>query len=669
MARDYDFSGWATRNDILCTDGRTIRDNAFADCDGMSVPLVWAHQHDSPENVLGHALLENRPGEGVYTYGYFNDSPAGQSAKEAVRHGDIKYLSIFANRLKQQAGNVLHGVIREVSLVYAGANKGAFIDNAVLEHADGSFDLSDDEAIIFMGKRITPSEGYDDTLEHSDDDEDDDIQIPDVWDSFNDNQKKVVMYLVKRGIVNYLKEQGGSMSHSDYDEYEDSYDEEEIDDSYDEEDGEYLEDEYDDEYVDDGYDEDDEDYDNEYDEYDDGLEHSDYDDNYYEGDDNMYYNVFDTESAPDDTLSHDEMSTIIEDAKRYGSMKESYLAHAEEYGIEQIDWLFPEPKEMNTTPEFIKRPDNWVTAVMNGVHHRPFSRIKSTYADITEDEARARGYLKGRLKKEEVFSLLKRSTTPTTVYKKQKLDRDDTIDITDFDVIAWLKGEMRIMLDEELAGAYLFGDGRIASDDDKISEDHIRPIVSDADLYTIKYGIAPSKTIPAGATTIEDTASYYVKEFIYGAIRARKGYKGSGNPTLFTSESILSEALLLEDTIGHPLYKTEAELATKMRVSRIVTVPDEIMARGKLNNKQVLGVIVNLDDYYVGADQGGAVNMFDDFDIDYNQMKYLIETRCSGALVKPFSAIVLYADDKSGRNSAIVGDGVKMNTLVDKVSD
>jgi hypothetical protein len=306
---------------------------------------------------------------------------------------------------------------------------------------------------------------------------------------------------------------------------------------------------------------------------------------------------------------------------------------------------------------------------MNGVHHSPFSRIKSTYADITEDDARARGHIKGKLKKEEVFGLLKRSTTPTTVYKKQKLDRDDIIDITDFNVIVWLKGEMRSMLDEELAGAYLFGDGRLASDDDKISEDHIRPIVSDADLYAIKYGIAPSKTIPAGATTIEDTASYYVKEFIYGAIRARKGYKGSGNPTLFTSESILSEALLLEDTIGHPLYKTEAELATKMRVSRIVTVPDEIMARGKLNNKQVLGVIVNLDDYYVGADQGGAVNMFDDFDIDYNQMKYLIETRCSGALVKPFSAIVLYADDKSGRNSAIVGDGVKMNTLVDKVSD
>ena len=381
----------------------------------------------------------------------------------------------------------------------------------------------------------------------------------------------------------------------------------------------------------------------------------------------MYYNMFDgdAEVATGGALSHDEMNSIFTDAKTYGSLKESYLAHAADYGIEDIDWLFPEAKEQNVPPEYIKRPDNWVGVVMSGVHHTPFSRLKSTFADITADEARAKGYLKGKLKKEEVFSLLKRTTSPTTVYKKQKMDRDDTIDITDFDVVAWIKAEMRVMLDEELAGAYLVGDGRLASDDDKIKEDCIRPIVSDADLFTIKYAVAPDEAVPSGVTAMEDKAQYFAKGFIRAAIKSRKGYKGSGSPTMFTSESLLSEMLLLEDTIGHPLYKTEGELATKMRVSRIVTVPDEILARASVNGKNVLAIVVNLADYNVGADKGGSISMFEDFDIDYNQQKYLIETRCSGSLTKPFSAIVLYEGETTKRESAVIGDeGFKAKDLL-----
>lgn len=604
MARKHDFGGWVTRNDIKCSDGRTIRKDAFADCDGMTVPLVWGHQHDSPSDVLGHCLLENRE-DGVYGWGDFNDTPAAQDAREAVRHGDIKYLSIYANRLKQHAGDVLHGMIREVSLVYAGANPGAYIDNAVLAHGDGTYDLVDDEAIIFTGRDIELELAHEDKEEAPVADEKKpaesntkDRTVADVLNEMTDEQKKVVYYMIGEAVKDA---QGGSG------------DEDEADDE-----GE--------------------------------AEHSD-----EEGDNVMKYNVFDRETAPDNTLSHDEMQTIIDDAKRYGSVKESFLAHAEDYGIEQIDWLYPEAKNLNNPPEFIKRPDNWVGVVMSGVHHSPYSRIKSTYADITEDEARARGYIKGRLKKEEVFSLLKRTTTPTTIYKKQKLDRDDTIDITDFDVIAWIKAEMRVMLDEEIAGAILVGDGRLASDDDKIDPTHVRPIVNESDLYNIKYGVAPSETVSSG-TSMEDAAQFYAKNFIKAAIRARKGYKGSGNPTMFTSESLLSEMLLLDDEIGHPLYKTEGELATKMRVSRIVTVPDEILARASYDGNPILAIVVNLSDYNVGADKGGAINMFDDFDIDYNQMKYLIETRISGAMTKPFGAITLYATTTTGRTSRIVGD-------------
>ena len=636
----FDFSGWATKNDIKCTDGRTIRKDAFIDCDGMTVPLVWGHQHDSPSTVLGHGLLENRP-EGVYMYGSFNNTQEGQHAKELVRHGDVKYLSIYANRLTQKAGDVLHGMIREVSLVYAGANKGAFIDNAVIAHSDGSYDLSNDEAIIFFGERLT----FNGELAHSDDNDDEEEEnfmpnrpAKEVFDEMTDEQKDAV-YQIAEALLADAGVELDDVKHSDEDDEE--YDEDEYEDEDYEEEEEY---DYPDE----------EEYDEEEYEDDDDVEHADY----YDGGEDMHYNVFDNENAASNggELSHDEMNKILGDARTMGSLKESFLAHAADYGIEDIEYLFPEPKEQNIPPEFIKRPDNWVSAVMSGVHHTPFSRLKSSFADITADEARAKGYLKGKLKKEEVFSLLKRTTSPTTVYKKQKMDRDDQIDITDFDVVAWIKREMRMMLDEELAAAILVGDGRLASDDDKIKEDCIRPIYKDADLFTIKYGVAPDDTVPGSATTIEDQAQYYAKSFIKAAIKARKGYKGSGSPTMFTTESMLAEMLLLEDTIGHPLYKTEGELATKMRVSRIVTVPDEILDRAKISDKQVMGVIVNLNDYNVGADKGGSISMFEDFDIDYNQQKYLIETRCSGSLTKPFSAIVLYQDTTSGRDSAIIGD-------------
>lgn len=596
MAKGYDFSGWATRNDLKCSDGRTIRRNAFADCDGMSVPLVWGHQHESPSDVLGHALLENRP-EGVYAYGYFNDTTAGQDAREAVRHGDIKYLSIYANKLKQSPSkDVLHGMIREVSLVYAGANPGAFIDNAVIAHSDGTFDMSDDEAVMFSGEEIKMH------LQHSDDGDedyseegeetmgDDERTVADVFEELTDEQQAVVSYLVGEAVEQALDEAGVG-EEEEYDDEEEEYDEEEYDD---------------------------EDYDDE------DVEHYDYD-----GGDAMKYNVFDSETAaPTDSLSHAEADTILADAKRFGSMKESVLAHADEYGIQDIEWLFPEYRNVdgNGAPAFINNePQEWVKVVMNGVHHTPFSRIKSMYADIREDEARARGYMKGKLKKEEVFTLLKRTTDPQTIYKKQKLDRDDVTDITDFDVVSWIKGEMRMKLDEEIARAILYGDGRLNDSDDKINETHVRPIIDDADLYTIK------KTVTPGA---DETVPHAI---VTTAIRARSEYQGSGNPIMFTSEAVLADLLLQEDKMGRRLYKNVEELATTMRVSRIVTTA--------YHPSNIYGVIVNLNDYNVGADKGGAINMFDDFDIDYNQMKYLIETRISGALIKPYSAIVLKAAD------------------------
>ena len=605
---NYDFSGWATRNDLRCSDGRVIRKDAFKDNDGETVPLVWNHQHNDPLNVLGHAMLQNRD-SGVYAYCTFNDTENGQAAKKMVEHGDITHLSIYANRLKQKGSDVLHGAIREVSLVLAGANPGAYIDS-IMSHGEES----DDEAIIYTDEEIYLSHA--DTTEGETDMNENEETIQDVFDTLNEKQKQVVYAII--GMA--LEDAGaGEAQHSDDDDnyFEHADDEETVQDVFNTLNekqkqvvyaiiGQALEDA--------------------------GVN--------TEGDEeDMKHNVFDQdEMNGNDTLSHAEMETIIADGKRFGSMKESFLAHAEEYGIKSIDYLFPEPKTLNNPPEFIKRDMGWVSKVMGTVHHTPFSRIKSMFADITEDEARAKGYIKGKLKKEEVFSLLKRTTTPTTVYKKQKMDRDDVIDITDFDVIAWLKSEMRMMRDEEIARAILIGDGRLSSSDDKINETNIRPIVSDDDLYTIK-----SKVTVAANATGADKA----KAFIDQVIRSRKEYKGSGNPTLFTTEDMVTECLLLEDKIGHKLYKTEAELATTMRVKEIVTV--EVMEGLKdKNSKEVAGIIVNLADYNVGADKGGSVNMFDDFDIDYNQQKYLIETRCSGALVKPYSAITLTFDTAAG---------------------
>lgn len=569
-----DFGGWATRANLRCSDGRVILRDAFKDNDKGIVPLVWNHQNNDPDNVLGHALLENRE-DGVYAYGFFNDNPKSQRVKNLVKHGDICSLSIFANQLKQDGSAVRHGRIIEVSLVTAGANPGAFIDD-IMAH---SGDSEAEGAIMFSGE-----EGLDlnTKLSHADTEETtmpenkamDDETIADVIKTMNDKQRKVLNYMV-----------GEALSQSD--------------DSDDDSEGEAAQ--------------------------------SDDTGETFDGEDKtMKHNVFDGATAINDkgTLTHSEMTAILNDAKRYGSVKESALQH----GIEQIDWLFPEPKTQQATPEFITRKMDWVTVVMNGVHHTPFSRVKSLFADLTEDEARARGYMKGKLKKEQVFSLLKRTTTPTTVYKKQKMDRDDVIDITDFDVISWLKQEMRFMLDEELARAFLIGDGRLASSDDKINETNIRPIWTDEELYTI------SQVFTAGA---DESAT--AKAMINAAIRGRKNYRGSGNPTLFTTEDDLTNMLLLTDTTGRDLFADEAALARKLRVSRIITVPVmEGQTRDVGSKTRTLhGIIVNLNDYNVGADRGGAVNMFDDFDIDYNQQKYLIETRCSGALIKPYSAIVL----------------------------
>ena len=564
----YDFCGWATKNDIKCSDGRVIRRDAFKHCDGQRVPLVWNHQHTDPEDVLGWAELENRP-EGVYAYGSFNGTNGGQQAKALVEHGDVTSLSIYANQLQQAGCDVVHGTIREVSLVLAGANRGARIE-AVLEHSDNEYDTTDD-AVMYFDEKIS--------LKHSDDastsenaKEDDNMAgneptkektIKDVVDTMTEEQKNVMYAIVAAA-----------------------------------------------------------------------LEDANKDDEEDEGDENMKHNVFENDTE-ESTLSHADMKVMVDDMRRYGSLKDSVMAHADEYGITQIDYLFPDEKSLNTPPEFIKREMGWVPKVMNSVHHTPFSRIKSIFADITEDEARAKGYIKGNLKKEEVFSLLKRTTTPTTIYKKQKMDRDDIVDITDFDVISWLKTEMRMMLDEEIARAILLGDGRLASSDDKINEQNIRPIIKDADLYTVKKKV----NFKTGATDSEKA-----KAFIRAVIKSRKDYKGSGEPTLYTTEDWLTEMLLIEDGMGRVIYDSIDKLKNAMRVKDIVTVPVMEGVKGP-NDLDLMGVVVNLTDYNVGADKGGSINMFDDFDIDYNQQKYLIETRCSGALIKPYSAITFELEE------------------------
>lgn len=575
----YDFSGWATRNNIKCSDGRTILKDAFKQHDGQTVPLVWNHQHNESANVLGHAVLENRD-EGVYAYCTFNDTEAGKNAKLLVEHGDVTALSIYANQLKQKGSNVMHGTIREVSLVLAGANPGAFIDS-VIRHGE----FCEDEAVIYTGEELTlqhaddPSDKADKKDKKGDDEVDNNEKtIQDVFDTLNEEQKNVVYALIGQAL------EDKEMAQSAIEENENNI----------EEDG---------------------------------------------GEQEMKHNVFEGRETENnnDVLSHDAMETILKDAKRYGSLKESFLAHAESYGIKDIEWLFPDAKNVNTPPDFIKRDDSYVQKVMRGVHHVPFSRIKSMFADITADQARAKGYIKGNLKKEEVFTLLKRTTTPTTIYKKQKLDRDDVVDITDFDVVAWLKMEMRMMLDEEIARAILVGDGRSSSDDDKINEMNIRPISRDEDLYCVKAPVAV-----AAAATEDEIA----KAFIRTVIKSRKEYKGSGSPTLFTTEDVITNCLLLEDKNGRVIYDTVDKLATALRVKEIV--PVEVMENAKTMvnkvEKPLMAIMVNLVDYYVGADKGGAINMFDDFDIDYNQQKYLMETRCSGALVKPFSAIAVALD-------------------------
>ncbi len=610
MPTGYDFCGWASKNDLLCSDGRTIRRGAFASDDGKKVPMVYQHQHTSIDNVLGHAILENRD-EGMYAYCYLNESDTGKMAKELVRHGDICAMSIYANKLKQIGNDVVHGEIKEVSLVLAAANPGAAIESVVLEHSDGS---TEEEAIIYSGedtqyKILSHAESstqtssdktvndilnnmseakknvlyymlakVSETDEEAEDDdviEDSDIRhadvsggrtIQDIFDTFTSDEKKVAFFLIGQAI-----KESGSMEQSDIPNIDDESEE----------------------------------------------------------NDTMKHNVFENNQINNDetVLSHAEIEEIFRDTKQYGTLKNSALAH----GVESIEYLFPDAKTVTPTPELIKRNDDWVSKVMGAVHRTPFSRIKSTAANLTEDEARAKGYIKGKLKKEEVFSLLKRTTEPTTIYKKQKLDRDDVIDITDFDVVAWIKSEMRMMLNEEIARAILIGDGRLISSDDKIPEDHIRPVAFDSELYTVPVEV----TVATGATD-DDKA----KAIIRSIIKGRKEYKGSGNPVMYTTEDTLTDMLLMEDKMGRVVYDSVTKLATALRVSEIVTVPVMEGLKDSEGNA-VIAVIVNLADYNVGADRGGEVNMFDDFDIDYNAMKYLIETRCSGALTKPYSALAV----------------------------
>ena len=624
---NYDFSGYVTKNDIRCSDGRVIKKDAFLHNDGQTVPLVWQHLHDSPTNVVGHVLLENRP-DGVYGWGSLNDTEQGIASKSLIRHGDVDSLSINANRLKQNGPDVYHGNIKEVSLVLKGANPGAKIENIYFEHSEEGEE--EGEAIIFLGGEVMENSEY---IKHADKaatSDSGDATVGDIYDAMTDDQKQVVEFLIDQAVNDAV---GDEASHADDEEEKpadggsngdatvgDIYDamtEDQkkvvmflIEQAVKEATGgeasqaDYEEDEY-------------------------------YD---LEGGKEMKHNVFSDGDVANNELMHAEgLETILQDGKKFGSLKESFLAHADAYGIKNIDYLFPDAKNLNNTPDFIQRDTSWVSTFMNGTTHTPFSRIKFLHADITQDEARARGYVKGKQKVEEVITLLKRTTSPQTIYKKQKLDRDDIIDITDFDVVAWIKTEMRQMLDEEIARAGLIGDGRSPASDDKISEEHVRPIVSDNDLYSIKYPVIVD----------DDTDSAEVaKKTITAAVKSRKDYKGSGNPVFYTTEDILTSMLLLEDNIGRKLYKDQNELATALRVSNIVTVP--VMENYVRKDSQgqpvvgpLIGIIVNPKDYTFGADKGGSINMFDDFDIDYNQQKYLMETRCSGALTIPFSAIVL----------------------------
>lgn len=612
MKNDYDFSGWATKNNIQCSDGRTIMKDAFKQNDGQKVPLVWNHQHNDPSEILGHALLENRA-DGVYAYCKFNDTESGQTAKALVKNGDIDKLSIYANKLKSQMNNVIHGCIREVSLVLAGANPGAYIES-VMVHGEGA--EAEEEVVIYNDEQIETSEESDDEpendeknqngkIKHSDDadakndekedkadmeDEKKEKTVQEVIDTMNEEQKQAMYAVVGQALEDQANNNG--------------------DDEENDEDG---------------------------------------------GEEKMKHNVFDNDNN-DEVLQHSEiMAEAIRDAKKYGSMRDSVLAHAEEAGLTDaqtnrainnitkwdgtgsaIDLLFPEATELYREPRMIEKDNSWVAKVMNAAKHTPFSRVKTTFGRMNEETARAKGYIKGNKKANIALSVLNRVTTPTTVYIKNEIDRDDVIDITDFDVVAWQKREMRKQLDKELALAMLLGDGRDVSDANKINEQNIRPVISDDDMYTIKYTVTKGKDYMQEGNSYSDNDSR-TKGIIRAAIRSRKDYKGSGTPTFFTTEDIVTDMLLIEDQNGRRIYNSIQELATHLRCKEIVTIP-EMEAEAY---KDIYGVIVNMNDYTAGADKGGSVNMFDDFDIDYNQMKYLIETRMSGALTVPYSAIVL----------------------------
>lgn len=630
----FDFSGWATKANLKCSDGRTILPDAFKHMDGKIVPLVWNHQHNDPNEILGQALLEHREGEGVYAWCTFNETESGKTAKQLVQHGDISALSIFANNLKQHMSSVLHGNIREVSLVLAGANPGAFIDS-IIKHGEES----DEEAIIYTGEDISlcHADENDDEKEKKGEkekvaeqvkeetkgkatEESSEETAADVFNTLNEKQKTVVYAMIGQAIKD-AESKGKEVKHSDDIEHADKADDSDetiadVFNTFSEKQktvvyamiGQALEDAG---VTDDEDDEDDESK---------------------GGKNTMKHNVFEgqEEMQNDNVLTHSEMTAIFEDAKRGGSLRDAFLAH----GIESIDVLFPDAKAVTNTPEFIKRDDSWVTEVLNGVHHTPFSRIKTIFADITAEEARAKGYVKGKLKIEEVIKLLKRVTNPTTIYKKQKLDRDDVIDITDIDVVAWLRQEMRVMLNEEIARAILVGDGRTADSADKINEENIRPIWTDGDLYTVKANISVASTA---------TAEEKAKAFIKACVKSRKNYKGSGNPVMYMSEEILTDCLLIEDMNGRRIYESVEKLAGALTVKKIVpvTVMDNLTRTVDSNTHTLAGIYVNLNDYNVGADKGGAINMFDDFDIDYNAQKYLMETRCSGALTKPYAAVAL----------------------------
>lgn len=611
MDKKYDFSGWATKNDIECSDGRVIMRDAFRHNNGDKVPLVWNHQHNTQDNVLGHAYLENRK-DGVYAYCKFNNTNAGETARELVKNGDVDKLSIYANKLKSQQNKVVHGVIREVSLVLAGANPGAFIDSVMVHAEDGS---EEEEGFIYTEESIEldktkkkkedpewidskeddskeddknnnpeedPKMKNDNNMKHADEE----MTVQEIFETLDDQQKEAVYAIVGQAVEDAT---GGE------------------------------------------------------------------DDQSNEGDDNMKHNVFDSyEDTMETVLTHNAFKEdVIKDWKKQGSMRESFLFHADEYGFDPdlgFTPLFPDAQMINQEPQMIEKDNSWVADVMSSVKHSPFSRVKASYGKLKEPEARAKGYIKGTKKVDSKIAFLNRVTTPTTVYIKSEIDRDDIVDITSFDVIAWQKKELRKQLDKELALAMLVGDGRSEADDHKINEQNIRPILSDDDMYTIKYKIREGVDFkqPTNSSSDNDSVS---KGIIRGALRARKEYKGSGSPTFYTTEDVLTDLLLIEDQNGRAIYESVEKLATTLRVKKIVTVP-EMEAD---NYKNVYGLIVNLNDYTAGADQGGSINMFDDFDIDYNQMKYLMETRMSGALTVPFSAIALLKDvtpESAGTNTS-----------------